>query len=103
MTQPETRVTTGLVRVSYEHLFHPTKRSDDLDAAPKYSAVLLIPKADTRTIAAIKTAIEKAVLKGVQEKWNGKRPAVVSTTFHDGDLPRPSASTRLRFPPSRSC
>lgn len=90
MTQPETRVTTGLVRVSYEHLFHPVKRSDDIDAAPKYSAVLLIPKTDIRTIAAIRTAIEKATLKGVQEKWNGKRPAMVSNTFHDGDMPRPS-------------
>lgn len=75
-----TRVTTGKVRFSYEHLTNPRP---DQSGELKYSVTLLIPKSDTRTYNAILTAIETAREKGKNERWGGvvypKQP------LHDGD------------------
>ena len=49
-----TVITTGEVRLSYVNVFEP---SADPSGNLKYSAMLLIPKSDTKTIAAIETAI----------------------------------------------
>ena len=45
-----TKVVTGVVRLSYEHVWEPASVNG---SNPKYSVSLIIPKSDTKTIAAI--------------------------------------------------
>ena len=42
-----TAITTGIVRLSYAHIFEPAA---DLSGNIKYQATLLVPKSDTKTI-----------------------------------------------------
>lgn len=74
-------------RLSYEHVWEP-KAIGDSD--PKYSASLIIPKSDTKTIEEIEQAIQKAIDEGVAKKFEGKRPkaAVLKLPLRDGDLER---------------
>lgn len=81
-----TQVKTGLVRFSYPHLFKP--KASRPGQEPKFSLSIIIPKSDKKTIKDIKRAIENAKLLG-KEKWKGKIPAVIKTTFHDGDIEKP--------------
>ena len=46
-----TKVVTGIVRLSYEHVWEPASING---SNPKYSVSLIIPKSDTKTIAATK-------------------------------------------------
>ena len=83
-----TRVTTGKIRGSYVKIFKAElPKTAQPGATPKFSITLLIPKEDTVTLTKIAAAQEAAIVV----KWPGKRPARISTTLHDGDLPRPSS------------
>lgn len=82
-TQNTTKVVTGKVRLSYVHVFEPFSNNDDQDK--KYSTVILIPKSDTKTIAALKAAQAAAAEAGKAKTFNGKIPANLKTTLHDGD------------------
>lgn len=75
-----TKVVTGRVRLSYTSLDQARAPKDNPSAEPKFSTTILIPKSDTKTLAAIKAAQEVAIAA----KWP-KRPAKVSSTLHDGD------------------
>lgn len=75
-----TEFVTGKVRFNYPEFFVP-KAPDDKPTQLKYSVSILIPKSDTKTLAAIKAAQEEAIA----ETWGAKRPAKVETTLHDGD------------------
>lgn len=79
------KVITGLVRLSYAHLFEPT--SIDGKGDKKYSVSLLIPKSDTETIARIEAAVEAAKDLG-KSKWGGKIPAKLKLPLRDGDEER---------------
>ena len=81
-----TQITTGKVRFSYVHVFEPQKAPGSETA--KYSATLLIPKADKITLNKIDAAIA-AAKEAYSQKHNGK-PAPIKTTLHDGDGTRPS-------------
>lgn len=81
-------VTTGEVRFSYLHVFQPYAQQQG--AEPKYSATILLPKADTAAKAAIDTAIRTAIETGVNKRWNGMRPPQPAICVHDGDGGRPS-------------
>lgn len=74
-------------RLSYEHVWEPKAIGD---SEPKYSASLIIPKSDTKTIEEIEQAIQKAIDEGVAKKFEGKRPkdAVLKLPLRDGDLER---------------
>ena len=63
-----TVITTGEVRLSYVNVFEP---SADPSGNLKYSTMLLIPKTDTKTIAAIETAIKEATVLGKDKKFQG--------------------------------
>lgn len=77
---------TGEVRLSYVNLVTPKANPNaGADAQPKYSATLLIPKTDTRTVNDINTAIKAAYEQGVQSKWKGARPQMKHATLADGD------------------
>lgn len=53
-TENATTVTTGVVRLSYAHVWEPAAGKDGGDK--KYSATLLIDKKDTKTVKALKAA-----------------------------------------------
>lgn len=91
-TTNATKVITGKVRASYAHVFKPHSSIEGAEA--KYSICLLVPKKDKFGIAAIKEAIEAAMVQGMP-KWNTKnaanfkRPANLKNPLRDGDLERP--------------
>lgn len=81
-------VTTGVARISYEHLLKPHAFNEGDE--PKYSCTILIPKSDTATVAAINKAIEAAIKDGVAKTWGGTKPAKLDPILHDGDGTRPT-------------
>lgn len=83
-----TQVTTGEVRISYEHLLQPY--ANQQGAEPKYSATLLIPKSDIATKQRIDAAIRVAIQEGITNRWNGAAPANPPLPLYDGDGVRPS-------------
>ncbi len=83
----QTKVVTGLVRFSYLHVWEPSAVDEGQD--PKYSASLIIPKSDKKTLKMIKEAIENAKVQGKSSKFGGKIPANLKTPLRDGDEERP--------------
>jgi hypothetical protein len=82
-TDQPTRVITGVVRLSYAHLFSP-KAVDDGDEK-KYSTAILIPKTDKATIKAILAAQDAAAQAGKTSTFGGKIPANLKLPLRDGD------------------
>lgn len=72
-------VITGLVRLSYPHLFEKDEASD------KYSASLIIPGDDKESLKVLNEAIEKAKESGKSSKWGGKIPGKLTLPIHSGD------------------
>ncbi len=72
-------------RLSYAHVFTPASVNG---SDPKYSVSAIIDKKDTKTVHAIKAAIEQAK-KDAVSKWGGKIPANLHTPLRDGDIDRP--------------
>lgn len=71
-------VITGLVRLSYPHLFEKDEASD------KYSASLIIPGDDKESLKVLQEAIDKAKEDGKSKKWGGKIPSKLTEPIHDG-------------------
>ena len=72
-------------RFSYLHCWEP----DSVNGGdPKYSVSAIIPKSDTKTVNAIKAAIEQAKKDSVS-KWGGKVPANLKLPLRDGGIDRP--------------
>lgn len=85
----KTEIVTGEVRLSYCHLFTPQVAPNSLPGAkPKYSVCLLIPKDDTETLDAVKSAIKSALEAGAAKKFGGKTPKVWHNPLRDGDEER---------------
>lgn len=72
-------------RLSYANIWEPQSING---SDPKFSVSAIIPKSDTKTINAIKSAIEQAKKDSVA-KWGGKIPANLKTPLRDGDIDRP--------------
>lgn len=89
------RDVTAAGRLSYPNLFTPRAANDQ--AAPKYSATLLISKTDTATIQRVQAAIDAAVQDGV-ERHVFKQPIDPAHSkyppLRDGDLPNDSGEPR---------
>lgn len=81
-----TKVITGIVRLSYANVWEPKSING---GAEKYSASLIIPKSDTKTLAAINAAIDAALEEG-KGKFGGKVPsrAALKLPLRDGDAER---------------
>ena len=81
-----TKVVTGVVRLSYEHVWEPASING---SKPKYSVSLIIPKSDTKTLDAINAAVENAIKDGAA-KFGGKIPprGALKLPLRDGDLER---------------
>lgn len=82
----ETKVITGVVRLSYAHVWEPASINDSDEK--KYSASIIIPKSDTKTIKAIQAAVEAAKRVGMEKKWGGKLPKNLKLPLRDGDEER---------------
>ncbi|BFL35512.1 DUF2815 family protein [Holdemania massiliensis] len=87
MALKETTISTGIVRLSYEHLWEPAAIEEGQEK--KYSASFIIPKSDKKTIAKIKKAIELAKENGKTSKWGGVIPKNLKMPLRDGDEERP--------------
>lgn len=83
ITNNDTKVVTGKVRLSYAHVWEPVAVDEKQD--PKYSVCLLIPKNDKKTLRKIKTAVDAAKEAGKTAKWGGKIPANLKLPLRDGD------------------
>ena len=86
-----TRVITGIkTRWSYANVWEPKSING---GAPKYSVSLIIPKSDTKTVTAVKNAIQAAYDEG-QSKLKGNSKSVpalsaIKNPLRDGDAERP--------------
>lgn len=85
-----TKVRLGKSRLSYPVLFEPTAMDDNSKA--KYSAVFLVPKSDTETMAKIKAAQKEAENDYRRKKGQNSLPPKPVTTIHDGDGTREDGS-----------
>jgi hypothetical protein len=74
----ETKVVTGLVRLSYLKVWQP--EADD-EGKKFYKACLLIPKKDKATVKKIEDAVEAAIVA----KWGSKKPKGLKLPLRDGD------------------
>lgn len=73
-------VTTPVVRIVYPNLDEPRPEDAEIDAG-KYTCLVLIPKEDTKTVQAIKDAIEYAKVK----KFDKRVPPNLLLPLKDGD------------------
>lgn len=72
-------------RFSFLHCWEP----DSVNGSePKYSVSAIIPKSDTKTVSAIKAAIEVAKQESLP-KWGGKISPNLKLPLRDGDIDRP--------------
>ena len=90
-----TKVVTGVVRLSYEHVWEPASVNG---STPKYSVSLIIPKDDAKTIAAINQAVENAIKEGAA-KFGGKIPpkGALKLPLRDGDTERDDEAYRNAY------
>lgn len=86
-----TKVMTGIVRLSYPHLAQPRESQDG--GNPKYSATLLIPKTDKKTIKEISDAIKEAADAYREKNGASSLPPKPKTTLHDGDGTKDNGDT----------
>ena len=78
-----TKVVTGKVRFSYEHVFEP--QAPQGGGEPKYSVTLLIPKSDSATMAKIQQAMQEARDNFCAKNGASALPPKPNHTLHDGD------------------
>ena len=90
-----TKVVTGIVRLSYEHVWEPASING---SNPKYSVSLIIPKDDVKTIAAINQAVENAIKDGAA-KFGRKIPpkGALKLPLRDGDTERDDEAYRNAY------
>ena len=83
-----TKVVTGKVRFCYVNVFEASAMNEG--DTPKYSVCIIIPKSDTKTLTAVRNAIEaaKAIGKAKVADKNGKIPSTLKTPLRDGDEER---------------
>lgn len=79
-----TSVTTGEVRLSYPHLFSPHK--SEMEDVASYSAEIMVPKSDTKTMADIEKAMNAAIQEYSDKVWGGQvPPKFKNPLIKDGD------------------
>ncbi|MEY3747581.1 MAG: hypothetical protein RL194_1040 [Pseudomonadota bacterium] len=86
-----TRLTLNGVRLAFCHLDQPRAAAEG--AAPKYSAVLIVPK-DHAQLDELKNAIREAAT----EKFGAKKPAGLKNPMRDGDEIDAETSERVKGP-----
>jgi hypothetical protein len=76
------------VRLSYAHIWQPTKLPKEPPEKLKYQCTFLIPKDNVDLVAAIKAAFNEEKEIGKAAKWGGKIPAGMDHILRDGDQPK---------------
>lgn len=77
-------ITTGECRLSFQKLTQP---EESPKGGPKYSCLLMIPKSDTATLAALEACFKEALEEGAAKgKIPAKMAKAVERPWHDGDL-----------------
>lgn len=89
MANEDLKVITGKVRLGYPHLF---KAKAQEEGEPKFSAELLIPKADTKTVAKIRAAQNAAA----QSEKGRKLLGDAAPTFGSEKFPHKKFTDTLR-------
>lgn len=86
MANSKTKVVTNTVRLSYVNVWEPKSINGGTE---KYSVSIIIPKSDTKTVAAINAAMDAAIEEGIA-KFGGKKPnkAAIKLPLRDGDIER---------------
>ena len=81
------KVITGIARLSYANIWEPKSING---GAEKYSVSVIVPKSDTKTLDAIRRAVDAAIEEG-KGKFGGKVPAksALKLPLRDGDIDRP--------------
>ncbi len=86
------KLTIKKVRLSYVVLDKPTrmKANGEEVGDPTYRVTAMIPKSDKALVKAIKDALQAAEDAGIEQCWNGKKPASktyygVNDRLQDGD------------------
>lgn len=74
----ETKVVTGLVRLSYLKVWQPEANEQ---GQKFYSACILVPKKDKKT----KAKIDAAIAAAITDKWGTKKPKGLKLPLRDGD------------------
>lgn len=77
------KVVTGKVRISYPNIFAP-RAFNEGDKA-KYSAQLIIPKSDKKTLKKLRDAEEAAKQAGIERFGAAWAKKGVRSVLHDGD------------------
>jgi hypothetical protein len=79
MPEKKVRITIPAARLSYPSLFKP--RPEDGFDAGKYTATLIVPKEDEKSLEPLRTAIRTVI----QDTWGSKVPKNLFFPIHDGD------------------
>lgn len=93
--QNNTKVVTGVVRLSYANVWEPKSING---GAEKYSVSLIIPKSDKKTISEIEKAIDNAIKEGAS-KFGGKVPnkSTLKLPLRNGDSERDDEAYKDSF------
>ena len=93
--QNNTKVVTGVVRLSYANVWEPKSING---GAEKYSVSLIIPKSDKKNISEIEKAIDNAIKEGAS-KFGGKVPnkSTLKLPLRDGDSERDDEAYKDSF------
>ena len=77
------RIVTNIVCLSFSHIWEPISFQGE---APKYRTAIVIQKSDTKTLSAIRNAIDKAI-EEAQEKYGEdfKLDEGIRLPLRDGD------------------
>lgn len=85
------KVVTGKVRFSYVTVWEP--KAKDEGGKAQYSVSLLIPKSDTATVNAIRSAIKQAADEFRKKHGTDSLPANPISPLHDGDGDKPNGGS----------
>lgn len=81
------KVITGLVRFCYVNVFEPSSISED--GPKKYNVSILIDKTDKVTLDKINTAVQEAIVLGMDKVGKGGKVAAnIKMPLRDGDIDR---------------
>lgn len=83
----KTKVITGKLRLNYVHVFKP--KAIEIGSDPKYSATLIIPKTDIKTVNPILTALEVAT-EHIRENYKEHDIKDTVICVKDGDKEKPT-------------
>ena len=83
-----TKVVTAPVRIGYANIMQP--RLNELSGKEEFSAVVLVPKSDAQTVAALKAAAKAAI----EKKFGSTPPKGIKNPLRDGDSPKDDGEPR---------